>query len=84
MSGSVPAAENYGNAALEAFPDYHYGLAALAQVRVAEALSHAGQKEEAETAFADFEREASLEARERDRSWRFEKTKPIFGSGLLE
>jgi tetratricopeptide (TPR) repeat protein len=37
LSGDVAKAESYSQDALAAFPDYHYALAALAQVRTAQA-----------------------------------------------
>jgi tetratricopeptide (TPR) repeat protein len=36
VSGDVAKAEMYANAALHAFPDYHFALAALARVRLAQ------------------------------------------------
>jgi predicted Zn-dependent protease len=37
VSGDLSKAQTYANGALAVFPDYHYGLGALAQVRIAQA-----------------------------------------------
>src|SRR5215469_6325431 len=89
VAGDLSEAETYANRALGLFPDYHYALGTLAQVRaaqkryddavkllsrryaaaphaenlyaLAEALELAGQTEESQKAFAEFERKSLAE-----------------------
>jgi tetratricopeptide (TPR) repeat protein len=90
LAGNLPEAEMYANGALGLFPDYHYALGTLAQVRLAqnrsdeavvllekryaiaphaenlfalaEALDHAGRKDDAAKAFTEFEQKSLRES----------------------
>jgi tetratricopeptide (TPR) repeat protein len=90
LSGNLTEAENYATGALGLFPNYHYALGTLAQVRtaenryddavallekrytaaphaenlfaLAEALDHAGRKDDAAKAFAEFEQKSLKES----------------------
>jgi tetratricopeptide (TPR) repeat protein len=96
VTGDLSRAEMYANRALGLFPDYHYALGTLAQVRaaqkqyedavnllskryaaaphaenlyaLAEALELAGQTEESQRAFAEFERKSLSETNLADNS----------------
>ena len=96
LLGDFTKAETFANGALSVFPNYHYALGALAQVRVrekrydeavtllrkrydgaphaenlyalAEALDLAGQSEEAQKDFAEFERKSIAETNIGDNS----------------
>jgi len=96
VAGDLAKAEMYANGALSLFPNYHYALGTLAQIRVAqkrydeavtllrtryaaaphaenlyalaEALELAGQKEEAEKDFAEFEKKSLAETNITDNS----------------
>jgi tetratricopeptide (TPR) repeat protein len=96
VAGDLPEAEMYANGALGLFPEYHYALGTLAQVRIAqkryddavgllakryaaaphaenlyalaEAMELAGQTDEAEKAFGEFERKSLAETNLADNS----------------
>jgi tetratricopeptide (TPR) repeat protein len=96
VTGDLSQAETYANRALGLFPEYHYALGMLAQVRaaqkryedavkllskryaaaphaenlyaLAEALELAGQAEESQQAFAEFERKSLAETNLADNS----------------
>jgi tetratricopeptide (TPR) repeat protein len=96
VNSDLQQAERYANGALGIFPNYHYALSALAQVRtaqgrhaeavallrtrydaaphaenlyaLAEALVAAGQTDEAERSFAEFERKSLAESAIADNS----------------
>jgi len=90
LSGNLTESETYATGALGLFPNYHYALGTLAQVRtaqsryddavallekryaaaphaenqfaLAEALDHAGRKDDAAKAFAEFEQKSLKES----------------------
>ncbi len=90
LSGNLMEAETYATGALGLFPNYHYALGTLAQIRtaqnryddavvllekryaaaphaenlfaLAEALDHAGRKDDAAKAFAEFEQKSLKES----------------------
>ncbi|MDP9112476.1 MAG: tetratricopeptide repeat protein [Acidobacteriota bacterium] len=96
LAGNLTEAESYATGALGLFPNYHYALATLAQVRtaqnryddavalmakryaaaphaenlfaLAEALDHAGRKDEAAKDFAEFEQKSLKESSITDNS----------------
>jgi len=96
VAGDLSQAETYANRALGLFPDYHYALGMLAQVRaaqkhyddavkllrkryteaphaenlyaLAEALELAGQTDDSQKAFAEFERKSRAETNFADNS----------------